>query len=808
MTPLKLRLKGFTGIRSGLGRDEIELDLRALPDSARLVALAGPNGVGKSTLLDNLHPYRTMPSRASGDSVAGFSYYDHVCQPEALKELLWSLGGRLYRSEVLVRNGGRRKTEAYLYTEQDGRWVPVRLPDGTVSDGKTETYDACVEHLLGSAQAFFASQFTAQQRRALTDYRPGEFKALLSEMLGHDAIRAMGERASETTRLLKAGLAPLRAEQNAVLRQFEQLAEQRRALGDTEVALQRAEREREEARAAHDAALGRYTRLQHEYEHARRALPRRAELLRRIDQLAQSRQRHIELLQARCAQERERIAQIDAGVQTRRQQARQKQAELQQRLRQFESALASAERVRRAVRRLALRERVAALRTARCEAQAQQARAAEQMLGRLQQIESDIAAVEREAGQAALRVQDLQRRLGLTGAVPCAGTDLQDRCQLLSDAHAAQTLLPSAQGELARLAQRRQALRDEAQSMAGVHQAVQAARLALQRADARRARSEALAKQTAVAAAKSNEIEQARQMVAAVTAELRQLETQVLPGPTPEEAALRGAAEQALQRLLQELAAAQQLHGEEEASIRAELDTLPAAPDERALSDARGAAARAEKGLATAEQHYTECVRRRQRADDLGAQMRACKERIAALMARARHVEREIEGWGLLARGLGNDGVIALSIDEAGPALAALTNALLLGCYGPRFSVAIHTQSATAKGELREDFEIMVHDAESDQIKRLRHMSGGERIWIGEALTRAIALHLARNAGRSSETLFSDETDGALDPDRKRMFVAMKREVLRLGGYRREYFVSQTPELTHMADAVIDVAAL
>ena len=54
-------------------------------------------------------------------------------------------------------------------------------------------------------------------------------------------------------------------------------------------------------------------------------------------------------------------------------------------------------------------------------------------------------------------------------------------------------------------------------------------------------------------------------------------------------------------------------------------------------------------------------------------------------------------------------------------------------------------------------------------------------------------------------TLFCDEADGALDVDRKRMFMAMKREVLKLGGYEREFFVSQTPELTAMADAVIDL---
>ena len=40
------------------------------------------------------------------------------------------------------------------------------------------------------------------------------------------------------------------------------------------------------------------------------------------------------------------------------------------------------------------------------------------------------------------------------------------------------------------------------------------------------------------------------------------------------------------------------------------------------------------------------------------------------------------------------------------------------------------------------------------------------------------------------------------------MFMEMKREVLHLGGYSREFFVSPTPELTEMADVVIHLVAL
>ncbi len=92
--------------------------------------------------------------------------------------------------------------------------------------------------------------------------------------------------------------------------------------------------------------------------------------------------------------------------------------------------------------------------------------------------------------------------------------------------------------------------------------------------------------------------------------------------------------------------------------------------------------------------------------------------------------------------------------------------------------------------------------------KSLSLMSGGERTFIDASLTRAIALYLAQNTGRRFDTLFSDEADGPLDPEHKRMFMAMKREVLRLGGYACEFFVSQTPELTGMADRIIDLEGM
>ena len=234
-------------------------------------------------------------------------------------------------------------------------------------------------------------------------------------------------------------------------------------------------------------------------------------------------------------------------------------------------------------------------------------------------------------------------------------------------------------------------------------------------------------------------------------------------------------------------------------------EPLPADDLRWILEAARRASIQADAGLRSAEQAHLGAVRIQERRTALQAQHARISGEAVVTDARASDVESELSGWTLLARCLSNDGVIALDIDDAGPTLAGLANDLLLACYGRRFTLEIRTQVATAKGEMREGFDIVVHDGEGGESKSVALLSGGERVWINECLTRAIALYLAGNAGREYGTLFCDEADGPLDPDRKRMFMDMKREVIRLGGYQREFFVSQTQELTAMADKVIDL---
>ncbi|MCQ4380047.1 hypothetical protein NO113_19495, partial [Clostridioides difficile] len=80
----------FAGILSGCGKSQITLDLSVIPEWATLVALVGMTGQGKTTVLDNLHPYRLMPSRCVGLRPTSFSYWDEIAEPLAQKQLDWS----------------------------------------------------------------------------------------------------------------------------------------------------------------------------------------------------------------------------------------------------------------------------------------------------------------------------------------------------------------------------------------------------------------------------------------------------------------------------------------------------------------------------------------------------------------------------------------------------------------------------------------------------------------------------------------------------------------------------------------------
>jgi DNA repair protein SbcC/Rad50 len=811
MQPLVLTLKGFRGIRDGLGLDVLTLDLDRLADGAQLVAIAGANGCGKTTIMDSLQPYLTLPSRAVVAGSGGFSYYDHVCLPESEKDLTWAHEGCSYRSQVVIRLNGRRRTEAFLHVLDDtGRWQPVRLDDGTVSDGNVETYTRCVEAICGSADTFFTSVFSAQGKRQLSTYRNAEIKTLLADLLGLEEIRKLGVQAAETAKLIRAGLVSLRNELGALKNEEGSVHAERARLGDVAARTATAARERVAAQTSLDAAKSKLAQLTAERDVAQQTAARRRQLNDERAALIDAGKRASAALDEQDRREADRLGRLERRITTRSEALRATRTNLEQRRVKLADTLRRTPHIAHAARRLPLAERLTTLREQRVRARREAVTRFDALSATGKQQQSRLDAIEREAGQVALRAQELARRFALTAEVPCSGTDLQGRCTLLGDAREAKALKPAADAQIARLGAERAEILVRLCSTTEALVALNNPRHALVQTETRLQRARQRSGAFAVAAARAGEIEQSRSEWNRIDAELNTLPTSDAgqSDESDEDRIERRAITDARAGFAQQRAQERQRYRESIASIDEVLAALPAPFDMQKIAAAERAIAVAQRSLAATDAAHLNAIRDQQVAVECEKRIAALGTRIIAVEARLAKVERTLGVWRLFAKCLSNDGVIALAIDDAGPQLASLANDLLLACYGPRFTVSIKTLVETAKGEPREGFDIVVHDAESGESKSVTAMSGGERVWIDHALTRAIALYLAQDSGRRYRTLFCDEADGPLDPERKRMFMAMKREVLRLGGYEQEFFVSQTPALAAMADVIIDLEAL
>lgn len=769
--PLKLTLDGFQGVRDGMRRDSLLLDLEPLAPG--LIALTGPNGAGKSTIIDNLHPYRIMPSRATRLSVDAFSYWDHIYGAQAVKEFEWEHDGIRYRSSFAFRKVGKTgKAEYFLaWRSSDGAWAPFTLPDGTVSDGKSESYDRCVEAICGSLETFFTSQFSAQNRRPLASYGASEIKGLLADLLKIDHLRALSAKAGEVAKVLGRTLSAVQQELVTLSGRRERLVQTERAIVAAVEALLAARRDREMLQAG-----------------AANLTTQRASLVARQvgNASVESRLRELATRRAELSQSLRTLA----GEQnTTAQKANQRRGVLQQTIAGHEVTL----RHRVAILGAAALRDEAQLRLGREESRVEPLQAAiaglESKQLALTAVTSTLRGLESQGASQAALLRTLQQQAAVIGEVPCAGHEMHLTCPLLAQARNASA---QADEQVISLKKLRETFRQQ------------------------REQSELLTPQVAQFAGKQTELRNVNAAISAARADLQKATDLAARKP------LLDAATTGLEVARQEVATLEveqqdgRVRREAEATrLNALVKEVDSEAKRLAAVDVTGAIADLDQQLTTnrdatvaIEARIEALIRSHSMSE---AERDAILKELAgfdATQLRANRISDEIARWKLTAKGLGNNGVIALTIDDAGPALAQTVNDLLLACYGMRFTVEIQTQRALANGELREGFEILVHDADNDNTKPVSVMSGGQKVWINECLTRGIALYLARNAGQPYQTLFSDESDGPLDPKRKMQFMRMKREVLKQGGYEREFFISQTPELIAEADAVIDIEAL
>lgn len=167
---------------------------------------------------------------------------------------------------------------------------------------------------------------------------------------------------------------------------------------------------------------------------------------------------------------------------------------------------------------------------------------------------------------------------------------------------------------------------------------------------------------------------------------------------------------------------------------------------------------------------------------------------------------QEKREWDILSKALGKNGIQALEIDAAGPEVSSITNELLNSCFGTRFAISFETTRTSTDGKKEvEIFEPRVIDNERGREGRVVNLSPGEKVIVGEAISLALALYNRRKSDTDIQTLFRDETAGALDEDNAQRYIKMLRKALELGEFHQVFYITHQTALWEQADGKIFV---
>jgi exonuclease SbcC len=703
----RLRLRGAIGVWKGLGLDEIELDLAAYDPG--LIALVGANGRGKTTLIENMHPYPEMLTRAG-------TLQDHFRLKDSYRDLTFTdeRTGHEYRALIQI-DGANATGRAEYHLYRDG--IPV-------TNGRKADYEEAIGRLFGSLALFVRSAFVSQKppkgHPDLTDATKGEKKALFRELAGLDYLQAYSEAAREKAKVLEAATERDGGRAEALQGQLAgrpdkeaDLAQKQKLLQAKGIELLGIESVGKTAAARMEELRGKVERNREIEQRIRESENRQEKLRGEVESIEGNRAGYEQALAGRPEAEKT-LAEIEAlkaeegklhgeqaGILTEREQLNNQHLDTQR---------AVADRRRKV--------------------EAAQAK-----------LDREVAVLAQKKKAAADRVDELEIELAST--IECPGCHLKfhpdadtARAKIAQQQEAGYELdkeIQEKKRELADLDQEKTKIADPSAPQLPTFDDSRLRAIAKDLAF----RDEAGAREILAAAADATvRIQEGEKRKAQIVQELAELGTQLeeargkLLGPELEEA----------------FTAAQQDLANREAEYRSCRDLVKTL----------------EAVVAGLEKQLAELAHLAQELETLQEQIKG-KQLDAA-------------DWRYLERATGPDGIQALELDALGPSIADTANKLLSAAYGSRFQVDFRTTRIGGTGGRKkqiEDFQIVVHDGEHGTEQLLETLSGGEAVWVKNALYSAFAIIRDRSTGQRFQTVFLDEADGQLDPEAKARYFEM-----------------------------------
>lgn len=765
----KQRLKGFTGIKRGLGLDEIEIDFSGITG---LTALEGANGAGKSTVLENLHPYNQLASREG-------ALYQHVCDRKAEKELSFFYADHHYKTLLKIDCESER-SEGFIW--RDGK---------SEVKGKISEYARYWKTSMGSPELFFASAFCAQGSKKLSEMRTGELKTLFGEFLRLGRYQKWEDTAKQCGNILNGKAGQIETRIKTLSEQVagkDETTEKYMSLGRSVEFLKDDQHILKESLVEKRLIVN---DLNKAISNNKVWIARKADIETSIAKLTNDRdteksvaEAEIESLKGKWRELAEELKKHNAILQDKEaiEGAAAKERELTEKIEQLSQEIEG------------INERVNLGQKAVHELETE-------IQGRkniLQNLMKEIIDPAKDAVLVSLR----SRAAHLKGKM--LDLDRKDKdcqsvtCSFIKGALDAAGLLPVVEEDIADREAAIQAgnenskgaytlidgdLKEQTEMLKGARVVLQTGNQALEEKRKALATLRYDVVKIKELAAKASIVQVAEQRKADIEKQQAEITEQ---GKTKREVINKRVADFDLEIDAKKVEAEEcerSIDHDAESRLKAlaaeieKVETVDLPQVERDIQESR-------EKLATLKAELEKI----QEAEKELEQVRKEKDRLAG----------DVSHWRYLQTACGKNGLQALEIDGTAPLITGYANNLLSQAFAPLSSVKLVTQDENGK----ECLDIMVPTEDGSEIL-LDNLSGGQKVWNLMALRLAMTLLSKEKSGLAFMTAFADELDGALDPENALNFVGMYRSFMQIGGFSDFLFISHKPSCRGMADNIL-----
>lgn len=755
---VSLKLRGSIGIYKGIRKDEIFINFDSY-DSG-LIALTGENGKGKTTLIENCHPYPQLLTRKD-------KLQEQFRLRDSFREVIYRDRDSRTMVKCLIQIDGATKSGScnyFAYTSEDNGITWTAVPE---VDKNLKPYEEFVSRTFGPIELYLRTAFITQRPTKnlpdLTDASAGEKKTLFVELAGIDYLQKFADAANDRVKATAS------------------------KIHDAEIRVQMLE-----------SGLSRKSEIEAGIIDAENAVKaKQAELDETVENGKKARE-ELNIAQERFSAEKDRrnkgrelqenitslkgeLNAIESEI-LKNQAAAEKRSENEKLIADYEelqNVLSEEQKKKNAVNE-ANAAKMSAYLQKKSEFDAKNA----EVRKALDELNAEKNAVEKSIMTAENEIRFKERDLTeISDTCPTCGqklppekiTELNAKREETSQA--VKALKESIAGKRAGLSEIEQKITAKGEELSELAFAEPAK--PVQDVFDSTAEKDALAKLNVI------DISRAR-------AELETAKT----------AAVRNeglAVQVSDKKKLLENAEAMLADTESKRNDKAESDLATAQTSLESLT-ARFTALKSEIAASTAT---IEADRKKL------AEIAESEKELEKIKKDSESAKIESTEWELVSKAFGKDGIQALELDALAPGISETANRILKSGYGDRFSISIETTRIGGSGKKTkqiEDFKIMVND--NGDVATLENKSGGEAVWIKRAIYDAFAVIRRRNTGFAFLTCFQDETDGALDASAKTAYCRMLEASHDAAKLRHTIMITHSNEVKSMIEQKIAMESL